>query len=155
LPNAFKYANGDVSMLPFSYTLSQIPALLRDGADSPLSKYYTIPVTDALPYPNLPVRLDNLSRYLQAALVESRKTMNDSSSGMRKLAKMVDGFYPSDPTESSVIGDEVPLPERRMGTGFIRRAFGFGGRSGRESRGGNANQDTFEYITPYRLDEYG
>ena len=113
-------------------------------------------MTDALPYPNLPVRLDNLSRYLQAALVESRKAMNDSSSALRKLAKMVDGFYPSEPVESSVLGEEAMAPDRmRMGTGFIRRAFGIGGRSGRDSRGGNANQDTFEYITPYRLDEYG
>ena len=49
--------------------------------------------------------------------------------------------------------DDVEQDRMRMGTGFIRRAFGFGGR--RESRGGNANRDTFDLITPYRLDDYG
>ncbi|KAF7352652.1 hypothetical protein MVEN_01230900 [Mycena venus] len=76
LPNSRKYTNGDVDVLPWSYTLSSLPALLRDGSDTLLSKFYTIPSSAA------------------AALEESRKYIGDSSSGMRKLAKMVETCYP-------------------------------------------------------------
>lgn len=153
-PNAFKYNNGDVNTLPWSYTLSSLPALLRDGADSPLAKSYTVPLSPSTPYPSLPINLPNLAMYLHAALEDSRRAMNDSSSGLRKLAKMVDGYYPNDHDAIAVLGPEAGGERSRIGPGFIKKVFGKGGKKTQDKgRGGNA--DTYEFITPFRLDGYG
>ncbi|KAJ6628782.1 hypothetical protein B0H10DRAFT_1777411 [Mycena sp. CBHHK59/15] len=149
MPGARKYTNGDVDMLPWSYTLSSLPALLRDGADTMMSKTYTIPSSDSVPFPALPISFPNMAMYLQAALEESRRYTNDSSSGMRKLAKMVETCYPA-----SVEGADAESERSRMGVLFkkvIRR----GGRKDKSKKGKGGNEDTYELVTPFVLDEYG
>ncbi len=153
--NPHKYTNGDVCTLPFSYTLSPLPTLLRDSADSAMAKYYSIPQSSSLPYPTLPIRLPNFAMYLHAALSESRRAMNDSSSGLRRLAKMVDGFYPADLSNAEGLGPETMAPDRIRVGGLFKRAFGRNQKNSttNTARGGNA--DTFEFITPFRMDEWG
>ncbi|KAJ7276554.1 hypothetical protein B0H12DRAFT_1085921 [Mycena haematopus] len=148
LPNSRKFTNGDVDVLPWSYTLSSLPALLRDGSDTPLSKFYTIPSSAAVPFPSLPISFPNMAMYLQAALEESRKYMGDSSSGMRKLAKMVETCYPqmTEPGEDD--------GERSRVGGLFKKVIGRGGRKDRSKKGGG-NLDTYELVTPFVLDDWG
>lgn len=150
-PNAFKYINGDVSTLPFSYTMTPLPTLLRDGSDSHLAKWYSVPATIATPYPILPITLPNYALYLQAVLRDSRRAMNDSSSGLRKLAKVVDMIYPPTSEHMEGLGPEASAPERHRMGNFFRRALGRGDRNSGQ-RGGN--DDSYEFITPFRIDEY-
>ncbi|KAK7061924.1 hypothetical protein R3P38DRAFT_2832342 [Favolaschia claudopus] len=148
MPNARKYTNGDVDTLPWSYTLSSVPALLRDGSDSLLSKFYTIPSSAAVPFPALPISFPNMALYLQAALSESRKYMNDSSSGMRRLGKMVDMCYPQlvEPGE-----DEGERSRMGMG-GLFKKVIG---RKDKSRKGKGGNEDTYDLVTPFVLDEWG
>ncbi|KAF9268129.1 hypothetical protein L218DRAFT_854001 [Marasmius fiardii PR-910] len=145
-PQTRKYTNNDVDMLPFSYTLSPIPPLLQNNADTPVSKVFTVPSTDNKPYPILPISFPNLALYLQAALEESRRYMSDSSSGFRKLTKMIQLCYPSfyEP-DSSGEGGSV---------GKLFKKFGRGNKNGRKGhRGGN--EETYELVTPFVADEWG
>ncbi|KAL0949380.1 hypothetical protein HGRIS_009449 [Hohenbuehelia grisea] len=147
VPNARKYLNGDVNMLPWTYTLSTVPALLRD-ADSPISKFYVVPATDSMPYPVLPISFPDLAMYLQASLEESRRHMNDSSSGRRKLAKMLEMCYPH-----LALEDEEEDRERVSGVGgLFKRVMGRGNRNQRQGRG---NADRYELVTPFIADEWG
>jgi hypothetical protein len=75
-----------VDRLPGSYTYFRIP-LLRDGPDTTM---YTIPSSDTVPFPALPISFPNLATHLQRALEESR----NSPTGLRKLADMVETCYP-------------------------------------------------------------
>ena len=143
-PTGYKYRNGDTSTLPWSYTLSQLPAFLRDGADAALSKFYTIPATQELPFPVLPISFPTLATYLASALETSRDAMHDSSSGVRRLAKCIDQFYPNDRT--STLDD---APERG---GMRQRLKNLVGR-GKQQRDRNA--DVYELVTPFMADEYG
>ncbi|THV08388.1 hypothetical protein K435DRAFT_814823 [Dendrothele bispora CBS 962.96] len=137
-----KYLNGDVDALPYSYTLGgSLPALLRDSADTAISKTYTIPSTENLPYPVLPISFPNLALYLTAALEEARRYMNDSSSGIRKLAKMIDTCYPG----------EAPPPSS---SGRLRNLFGRGNKNNK-NKGRGGNEDTYELVTPFVPDEWG
>ncbi|KAJ7129507.1 hypothetical protein C8R44DRAFT_614608 [Mycena epipterygia] len=148
MPGARKYTNGDVDVLPWSYTLSSLPALLRDGSDTLLSKCYTIPSSDSVPFPALPISFPNMAMYLQAALEESRKYMSDSSSGVRKLAKMVETCYPST-TEPN---DE----DRSRVGGLFKNLIGrAGGRKDKSKKGKGGNEDTYELVTPFVLDDWG
>ncbi|KAF8195717.1 hypothetical protein K438DRAFT_1906380 [Mycena galopus ATCC 62051] len=149
MPNARKYINGDPDVLPWSYALSSLPALLRDGSDTPLSKFFTIPASAAVPFPSLPISFPNMMAYLQAALDESRKYMNDSSSGMRKLAKMVEMCYPQtvEPGEDEDKGRSVG--------GLIKKVIGRGGRKDRTKKDKRGNDDTYELVTPFVLDDWG
>nr|VWO95182.1 Uncharacterized protein [Ganoderma boninense] len=142
-PSAFKYRNHDTNTLPFSYTLSQLPAFLRDGADSALSKFYTIPVSGEAPLPTLPISFPNLATYLASALEHSRSAMHDGSSGVRRLAKLIDQFYPND----RVALDDAP---ERMG--MRRRLKNLVGM-GRPQRDRNA--EMYELVTPFVPDEHG
>ncbi|EJD01402.1 uncharacterized protein FOMMEDRAFT_89176 [Fomitiporia mediterranea MF3/22] len=151
--NIFKYTNGDVNTLPFSYSVSPTPALLRAGAgESNLSKIFTIPSTANTPFPTLPMSLPDFAMYLHAVLEDSRRASNDSSGGLKKLAKMVDTFYPASTDGLEGIGPEPAGPDRRGVGGFFRRALGRGNRESQNQRGGNAER--FEFITPFRIDEY-
>lgn len=143
--SGWKYVNGDVNTLPYSYTLSSLPALLRDGADSPMAKSYTIPLTPNTPFPALPITLPNMALYLQSSLEESRKALHDSSSGMRKLAQLVNSCYPEDVP----VYEESDLPERKGVRYRLRRVFGK--KENRERGGGN--EDVYELITPFVPDE--
>jgi len=141
--NAWKFTNGDVCTLPYSYTLSPLPALLRDGADSAISTYYVIPSTPKTPYPTLPINFPDMAMYLQSALQDSRRALHDSSSGLRKLAKCVDSYYQHEP---EFVGVEE-APEKRSFGGVFKKVIGFGNRQGKGNRGGN--EDVYEFITPF------
>ncbi|KAF5388009.1 hypothetical protein D9615_000540 [Tricholomella constricta] len=133
-----------VNELPYSYSLAGIPTLLRDAADTPISKTYTIPASNSVPFPTLPISFPELALYLQAALEESRRYLHDSNCGNRKLAKMIKTCYPTedvaqDPTERHSVG------------GLFKRVMG---RSNKSNRGGG-NEDTYELVTPFVPDEWG
>ncbi|KAJ7094615.1 hypothetical protein B0H15DRAFT_775777 [Mycena belliarum] len=146
LPGGRKYTNGDVDVLPWSYTLSSLPALLRDNSDTMLSKCYTIPSSDSVPFPALPITFPNMAMYLQAALEESRRYANDSSSGLRKLAKMVETCYPN--------GESSDDGERSRVGGLFKKVIGRG-RKDKMKKGKGGNEDTYELVTPFVLDEWG
>lgn len=144
LPNARKYTNGDVDVLPWSYTLSTLPALLQDGNDSAVSKTYTIPAVDGIPYPPLPISFPSLAMYLNAVVETSRRYTNDSSSGVRKLARMIDACYPNEfePAASS-------STDRGVGKLFKKVV----GRNNKR-RSGRGNEDTYDLVTPFVADQY-
>ncbi|KAG6336523.1 hypothetical protein ID866_2545 [Astraeus odoratus] len=143
-----KYTNGDVTVLPFSYTLSALPPLLRDGAESPMAKYYVVPSTPTTPYPVLPINFPNLAMYLQSAVQDSRRAINDGSSGMRKLAHYIDTCYPGDYEGTATLDNEAP---RRGVGGMLRRVIG---RS-RGPRGSRGNEEIYDLVTPFVADEWG
>ena len=143
-PQARKYTANDVDMLPWSYTLSSVPTLLRDRSDNAISKVYTLPRTESLPYPPLPISFPNLALYLQTALDEARRYQSDSSTGVRKLAKMIDVCYPELAEDSR--------PEN-SGKRLLKKVIGRSGRSKNPSRGGNDN--TYDLVTPFVPDQWG
>ena len=81
--------------------------------------------------------------YLNAVLEDSRRVVHDSSSGVRRLAKMVDFCYPG-PVEDEREHD----PERRGVGGLIRSVIG----RGHKKREGRGNEDTYDLVTPFVLD---
>ena len=143
-PAGWRYRNGDTSTLPWSYTLAQQPPFLRDGADAPLSKFYTIPVNQDTPFPTLPISFPNLATYLASALENSRDAMHDSSSGLRRLAKYIDQFYPSD---RAGLDD---APERSGMRQRLKNLVGIGSRPQRDR-----NAEMFELVTPFVPDDFG
>ncbi|EGN93019.1 hypothetical protein SERLA73DRAFT_146160 [Serpula lacrymans var. lacrymans S7.3] len=148
--NAHKYTNGDVSVLPYSYTLSSLPTLLRDGAESPMAKYYVIPSTNSTPYPTLPINFPNLAMYLQSAVQDSRKAANDSSSGLRKLANYIDTCYPNDSEPVNSL-DDKEVTRRGVG-GMFKRVIQVGRNKPVKGRG---NEEIYELVTPFVPDEWG
>ncbi|KAF9076815.1 hypothetical protein BDP27DRAFT_1312638 [Rhodocollybia butyracea] len=140
-------STSNVDGLPFSYSQMKLPALLRDGSDSPISKTYNIPSTASVPFPILPISFPNLTLYLQAALDESRRYFNDSSSGMRKFAKMLEICYPDE-------FDGGTAPAERSGmSGLFKKVIGRGSKSSKKGRGGN--EETYDLVTPFVPDEWG
>jgi len=84
-------------------------------------------------------------RYLQAALDDSRRAIHDSSSGLRRLAKMVDFCYP----EALRDDDDNHSPERGGGVGgLFKRVIG------RNKIKKGVNEDTYDLVTPFVLDEW-
>jgi len=83
--------------------------------------------------------------YLQSALEDSRRAMNDSSSGLRKLAKSVDAYFAND----EIVGVEEG-PEKRS---FFKKVIGRGHKQPRRDRGGN--EEVFELVTPFVPEEWG
>ncbi|KAJ6460087.1 hypothetical protein C8R47DRAFT_130101 [Mycena vitilis] len=124
LPNQEMFIGDNVNVLPWSYTLSRLPALLRDGSDTSLSRFYTIPRSTAVPYPALPVTFPVMAVYLAAALEDSQKYINDSSSNTRKLAQMMEMCYPA----AEVDGDKDGW--RR----FFRKVIGRPGRKNKRDQ---------------------
>ncbi|KAG0709784.1 hypothetical protein DFH29DRAFT_793304 [Suillus ampliporus] len=147
--NSHKYTNGDVNVLPYSYTLSPLPQLLRDGADSPMAKYYVVPATNSTPYPTLPINFPNLAMYLQSAVQDSRKAANDSSGGVRKLAQNIDSCYPRD-DERPVSTDFTDTSRSRM-AGMFNRVI----NRGKTPRGRGGNEEIYDLVTPFVPDEWG
>jgi hypothetical protein len=133
----------DVNTLPYSYRLSPLPTLLRDGPDSQISKYYTVPATARMPWPKLPISMPDMAIYLTRVLEDSRRALSDSSSGLRRLAKMIDQFYPN---QQSQPGGE----EEGQRRGFLGRLMG---RSTKPQRGPNA--EVYDLVTPFISDEWG
>jgi len=150
-PAPAEYRSADVNVLPYSYSLSTLPALLRDGPESRISKYYTIPATARTPLPKLPISMPSMAMYLTSALEDSRRALSDSTSGLRRLAKMIDQFYPSQPSRGTV-GDDEPEVRRRGGRGFIERLMG---RTTRPQAQGGLNADVYDLVTPFVPDEWG
>ncbi|KAH8830440.1 hypothetical protein DL96DRAFT_942268 [Flagelloscypha sp. PMI_526] len=149
LPGAYKYTSNDPSILPFSYTLSSLPALLQETGDTKLSKTYTIPTTEQTPWPVLPITFPNLAMYLQAVLQESRRYQDDSTTAIRKFARMVTACYPS--TEAGQFPD---TEEGKKGmTGLFKKLKP--SRGNKKSNGGRGNEDTYELVTPFTPDEWG
>ncbi|KAF8272531.1 hypothetical protein EI94DRAFT_1566037 [Lactarius quietus] len=145
-PPDHRYTNGDVNVLPYSYNLSALPTLLSDGPDSLVSKYYVIPATPRTPLPTLPISMPSMAMYLASALDDSRRALGDTSSGFRRLAKMVDQFYPN---ERAPAGGEEEA-RRRGGRALIGRLMG---RQAKQQRGRNA--DVYDLVTPFVPDEWG
>ena len=81
--------------------------------------------------------------YLHGALETSRRRINDSSSGVRKLAKMTEACYPS------MNADETDDPDRKRVGGLFKNLIGRGNRR----RGGN--EDTYDLVTPFVANEWG
>ena len=147
--NGHRYTSGDVSVLPYSYSLSPLPTLLRDGAESSMAKYYVVPSTPTTPHPNLPINFPNLAMYLQSAVQDSRRAASDSSSGLRKLAQYIDGCYHSEAERGLPIIDEV-VSKKGVG-GMFKRVMGRN-RSNKNSRG---NDEIYDLVTPFVSDEWG
>ncbi|KAG5221569.1 tho complex [Salix suchowensis] len=81
---------------------------------------YTLNGEPTVPLP--PGDFPEPAMYLQAALEESRRYINDSSSGMRKLAKMVDQAFPN-----SHIDTDLNDNDERSGVGgLFKRVIGRG-----------------------------
>lgn len=146
--NSHKYTNGDVTVLPYSYTLSPLPQLLRDGADSPMAKYYVVPATKSTPYPTLPINFPNLAMYLQSAVQASRKAAHDSSSGFRRLALNIDACYPRD--DGRPISTDFSDNSRSLG-GMFKRVI----NRGKTPRGRGGNEEIYDLVTPFVPDEWG
>lgn len=134
---ASKYRSKDPNVLPFSYTLSPYPALLRESSDAPMSKWFDIPSTETNPWPKLPITFPDLARYLMDAVDESRL---DSSSGMRRLSKLVDTFYPSEQGS----GNEEAEP-----SGGILNFFK------RKKPPAYRNDQIYDVVTPFVADDWG
>lgn len=148
ITNSHKYTNGDVTVLPYSYTLSPLPQLLRDGADSPMAKYYVVPATASTPYPTLPINFPNLAMYLQSAVQVSRKAAHDSSSGLRRLALNIDSCYPRD--DERPISTDFSDTSRSLG-GMFKRVI----NRGKTPRGRGGNEEIYDLVTPFVPDEWG
>ncbi|CAA7259649.1 unnamed protein product [Cyclocybe aegerita] len=148
-PGASRYLTGNPNLLPWSYTLSPIPMLLRDAADTLISKAFTIPVTDAVPLPTLPITFPNLALYLQAALDASRR--HSDANGHGKLGRMVQMCYPHVEETHS----DFDIPDRRGGVErLFKRVIG---RSNKEKKKGKStnNEETYQLVTPFVPDEWG
>jgi hypothetical protein len=77
--------------------------------------------------------------YLQAVVSQSRQGMHDSSSGMRRLAKMIDLCYPEVVQE----GDDDDSQERKGVGGLLRRVMG----KKKDKKG--VNEDRYDLVTPF------
>jgi hypothetical protein len=115
-----------------------------------MSKTYTIPATDTIPLPTLPITFPNLARYLQAALDTSRHHLSDSPNGLGKLGKMVQICYPSADEGHS----EYDAPERTKVSHLFKHIIG---RSSKDKKKGKAtnNEDTYQLVTPFVPEEWG
>ncbi|KAI0347181.1 hypothetical protein BDW22DRAFT_1322295 [Trametopsis cervina] len=150
----YKYRNqSDPSLLPYSYTLAPTPTHLREAADSPLQKWYSIPATNKLPFITLPVYFPDLAQYLIGALEESRRAVADRSSGLGRLAKAVDAFYPGSGQMGPLgAGDDDQDPDNRGIRNRIGKFFGRG-QSAQAARPLNDERSTL--VTPFYADNYG
>lgn len=149
-PPDHRFTNGVVNSLPYSYSLSTVPALLRDGPDSSLSKYYTIPATSGTPLPRLPISMPDMAMYLAAAVEDSRRARGDSSVSLRRLSKMINQFYPSQRARVAADDEEEAEPRRR-GRALIGRLMG---RPSKPSQGEGHNADMYDVVTPF-VSEWG
>ncbi|KAF8507471.1 hypothetical protein BU17DRAFT_57392 [Hysterangium stoloniferum] len=145
-PSAWRFTNGDTSVLPYSYTKGE--ELRHITAVNVNSQLYVIPLSATSPFPILPITFPNIALYLQCAMRDSRarRVQNDPSSGMRRLAKIVMACYPDEITQEA----EEKKSSRSVGN-LLKRVVGRGGAERQESHG---NEDVYDIITPFRLDQY-
>ncbi len=90
--------------------------------------------------------MPDMAMYLASALEDSRRAQSDSSSGLRRLAKMINQFYPSQQAPVAA-GDEE---DERPRLGVISRLIGRPTR-----REGGRNAEVFELVTPFFSDDWG
>ena len=89
-----------------------------------------------------------MAGYLAEALEDSRRTRGDTPVGHRRLAKMINQFYPNQ--RGRVVADE----EEEGGRGRGRALFGrLIGRPLKAPQGGH-NADMYEVVTPF-VSEWG
>ena len=150
VPGASRYTSGNPNLLPWSYTLSPIPVLLRDASDTNMSKTYTIPATDTVPLPTLPITFPDLALYLQAALDTSRRHLSDSPNGLGKLGKMVQVCYAH---INQGYSEYDIVPERTRVTQYIKRVIGLSNKD--KKKKGTNNEDTYQLVTPFISNEWG
>ncbi len=91
--------------------------------------------------------MPDMAMYLASALEDSRRALGDSSSGLRRLAKMIVQFYPNQ--QARVAADEEP--RRRGGRAFIGRLIGRTSRSPERRH----NAEVFDLVTPFVSNEWG
>lgn len=145
---AQRYTSGNPNILPWSYTLSPVPILLRDAADTPLSKTYTIYPTEAVPLPDLPITFPNLAIYLHVVWQQSRKysRSSDVSSGLGKLGKMVETCYPNVKEED--YEDDMPGRSSAVSEWFRR----FIRRDKNKIKTSN-NNEVYQMVIPFTSDD--
>jgi hypothetical protein len=119
----------------FRYTLCKPPLVFHNND---VTQFYTVPETTASPYPTLPMTFPNLALYLHSALADSRQAAGDSTSGWRRLCRMLDSCY----------RDEMQRPVEDEGTGKVRRLLG-ALRKGK-GRGRAGNEEVYDLVTPFR-----
>lgn len=137
-----RFTNGDTNVLPYSYAISDHGRYMSD----PKMHIYAIPLSPTSPFPILPITFPKLALYLQSAMKDSRarKVRHDS---FRRLAKIVQSCYPE---EVMPPVQEEKKPSRGVGN-LIKRVVRRGNSSKQEVTG---NEDVFDMITPFRLDQY-
>jgi len=92
--------------------------------------------------------MPSMAVYLASTLEESRRALSDSSSGLRRLAKMIDQFYPNQQSPAAVGEDEEG--RRRGGRALIGRLIG---RTSKPQIGRNA--EIYDLVTPFVPDDWG
>jgi hypothetical protein len=144
LPNRYKWTNNDTAQLPYQ---TAIPPTVRHAPQSG-SLIYTFPS----PLPTLPIQFPNLAMYLQSSMADSKKAAD--SSGTKRLSKIVDQCYPHQKVSKAdeIVGAERVGHSRSVGSGLIARVMG---RKDKNKGGTSANEDTYDLVTPFRLDEWG
>jgi hypothetical protein len=114
-----------------------------------MSKTYTVPATDAIPYPSLPITFPNLALYLHAVLEESRKhSRSDAVNGIGKLGKMVQMAYPSVREDDY---DDDGLGRSSFGDLWKRVM----GRGNKDKNKGKSNNETYQMVIPFVSDGWG
>lgn len=142
-PNAVRFRSGDSTVVPWSYTISAAPAVMRDGADGPLSKFYTIPSVPGNLYPTLPTTFPDLAMYLASALELSRNGAPEGYPGLRRLSKLVDSLYPEEHVDMEA-DEKVGMRQK------LKNFVGLGSKPQR-----SRNAEMYELVTPFVPDDYG
>ena len=90
--------------------------------------------------------MPDMAMYLAEALEDSRRARGDSSNSHRRLAKMINQFYPN--KQGQAAAEEEP---RGRGRAFIGRLMG---RPSKPPGGGGHNADMYDVVTPF-VSEWG
>jgi hypothetical protein len=93
--------------------------------------------------------MPDMAMYLVAALEDSRRARGDSSVGHRRLAKMINEFYPNQRARAAASEEEGE--PRGRGRALIGRLMG---RPSRPPQGGGHNADMYDVVTPF-VSEWG
>jgi hypothetical protein len=88
--------------------------------------------------------MPSMAMYLASALDDSRRAFGVTSSGFRRLAKMVDQFYPTPAGGEEEVG-------RRGGRALIGRLMG---RPSKPQRVQGRNADVYDLVTPFVPDDW-
>ncbi|KZV95180.1 hypothetical protein EXIGLDRAFT_485259 [Exidia glandulosa HHB12029] len=154
-PAAWKWSNGDTAKLPYNFPTPPPPppsstgtgtghTLLVSTPDAPLFAF-------TAPHAELPLSMPALARFLTEKMAESRAAAKkDSSSSLRRLAKIVEVAYP-EVKEPRV---REPGERRAMIMDVLMFKRGFLGKK-KGSGGGLENDQTYDLVTPFRMDEWG